>query len=303
MFYFIRINVISLTAIRKARPFLRQFSRILPRIIMCRSLVPIFTIIGQSVCEVWIAIHLLCMYGFHFADFHGTRNHSWRIIGSSPSMWKNPCCPCPKKARQVRSNGESTLVIFYGVRPLFNRNSFLEDERLTSIRPTTRCSATSEGQVRPQRPNLWRNQNCLMHLEKSPAHTAWWVQQFLVAISWLWFHTFLTRIMWRLVISPSFREWNLSYTGAVSTNSLNFWTSHYTRFPKACFSGVSSSGRNDAWTQKGTTLKATATTTIKEKRVFYDGRGLRTFRYAFVCVGLKISNSRSIFENVVLCST
>lgn len=143
LFYFTRINVISLTAIRKVRLFLRPFSRNLLSIIMCRSLAPIFTIIGQSVCEVWIAFHLLCMYGFHCADFHGVRNHSWRIMGSSPSVWKSPCCPCPKKARQVRSNGESTLVIFYGVRPLINRISFLQDERLTSIRPTTGCFATS----------------------------------------------------------------------------------------------------------------------------------------------------------------
>jgi hypothetical protein len=67
------------------------------------------------------------------------------------------------------------LVIFYAVRPLINKNSFLQDERLTSIRPTAGCFAASEGQVRPQRPNLWRNQNCLMHLENAPAHTAWWV--------------------------------------------------------------------------------------------------------------------------------
>jgi len=189
------------------------------------------------------------------------------------------------------------------VRPLFDRNFFLQDERLTSIRPTTGCFATSEGQVRPQRPNLWRNQNCLMHLENAPAHTAWWVHQSLVAKSWLWFHTFLTRIMRRLVFSPSFREWNLRYQGAVSTNSLNFWTSHYTRFPKACFSGVSCIGRNVAWTQKGTTLKATTTARIKEKLVFSYGLGLGTFRYAFICISLKISNSPSIFENVVLCST
>jgi len=111
-----------------------------------------------------------------------------------------------------------------------------------------------------------------MHLENAPAHTAWWVQQLLVAKSCLWFHTFLTRIMCRLVISTSFREWNLCYKGSVSTNSLNFWTRHYTRFPKAYFSGVSSSGRNVAWTQKGTTLKATATTRVKEKRVLLRTR-------------------------------
>lgn len=192
-------------------------------------------------------------------------------------------------------------MIFYAVRSLFNRNFFLQDERLTSIRPATGCFATSDGQVRPQRPNLWRNQNCLMHLKNAPAHTAWWVLQFLVAKSWLRFHTFLTRIMWRLVISPSFREWNLRYKGAVSTNSLNSWTNHYMRFPKACCSRVC--GRNVAWTQKGTTLKATTTTRIKKKLVFCYGRGLGTFRYAFVCVSLKISNSPSIFENVMLCST
>jgi hypothetical protein len=235
---------------------------------MCRSLVPIFTSIGQPVCEVWTAVHLLCVYGFHCTDFHGT-HHLRRIVGSSPSLWKSPCCPCLKKARRIRSNGESTLVIFYAPRPLFNRKFFLQDERLTSIRPTTGCFATSEGQVRPQRPNLWQNQNCLMHLENAPAHTAWWVQQFLVVKSWLWFHTFLPRIMWRLVISPSFRECNLRYKGAVSTNSMNFWTSHYTRFPKAYWNGVSTSGRNVAWTQKGTTLKTTITTRIKEKRVFF----------------------------------
>lgn len=299
LFYCTHINVISLTAISKVRPFLLPFSRNLLSVIMCRSLVPIFTSIGQSLCEVWTAIHLFCMYGFHCADFHGTRNHSRRIMGSSPSLWKSHCCPRPKKARQVRSNSESTLVIFYAVRSLFNRNFFLQDERLTSIRPATGCFATSEGQVRPQRPNLWWNQNCLMHLENAPARTAWWVQQFWVAKSWICFHAFLTRIVWRLEISPSFREWNLRYKGAVSTNSLNFWTGHYMRFPKACCSGVSSSGR----TQKGTTLKATTTTRIKEKLVFCYGRGQRTFRYAFGCFSLKISNSPSIFENVVLCSS
>jgi hypothetical protein len=303
LFYCTHIIVISLTAIRKVRPFVPPFSRNLLSVIMCRPLVPIFTSIGQSLCEVWTAIHLLCMYGFHCADFHGTRNHSRRIMGSSPSLWKSQYSPCPKKARQVTSNGESTLMIFYAVRSLLNRNFFLQGERLTSIRPATGCFATSEGQVRPQRPNLWRNQNCLMHLKNAPAHIAWWVQQFLVAKSWLCFHTFLTPIMWRLVISPSIREWNLRYKGAVSTNFLNFWTGHCMRFPKACCSGVSSSGRNVAWTQKGATLKATTTTRIKEKLVFCYGRGQRTFRYAFVCFSLKISNSQSIFENVVLCSS
>lgn len=270
---------------------------------MCRFLVPIFCNVEQSVCNVWTSVHLLCMCGFHCADFHGTRNHPRRIMGSSLSLWKTPCCPCPKKGRQVRWNVVSTLVIFYAVRPLFDRNFFLQDERLTSIRPTTGCFATSEGQVRPQRPILWRNQNCLMHLENAAAHTAWWVHQSLIAKSWLCFHTFLTRIMRRHVFSPSFREWNLRYKGAVPTNFLNFWTSHYTQFPKVCFSGVSGIGRNVTWTQKDTTLKETTTARIKEKRVFCYGRGLGTFRYAFVCISLKISNSSSIFENVVLCST
>jgi hypothetical protein len=85
---------------KKSTTFLRPFSRNLLSVIMCRSLVPIFTSIGQSLCEVWAAVHLLCMYGFHCADFHGTRNYSRSIMGSSP-LWKSPCCPCPKKARQV----------------------------------------------------------------------------------------------------------------------------------------------------------------------------------------------------------
>jgi hypothetical protein len=102
LFYRTRVNVISLIAIRKVRPFLRPFSGYLLSVIMCRSLVPIFISVGQSVCEVWTAIHLLCMYGFHCADFHGTLNHPRRIMGSSPSLWKNSRCPCPKKGRQVR---------------------------------------------------------------------------------------------------------------------------------------------------------------------------------------------------------
>jgi hypothetical protein len=153
------------------------------------------------------------MYGFHCADFNGTRNHSRRIIGSSPSQWKSPCyswkspcCLCPKKARQVRSNGESTLMIFMLRGRCSTGISSSRPNDLTSTRPTTGFFATSEGQVPPQRPNQWRNQNWLMHLENSPVHTALWVRQFLVAKSWLWFHNFLTRIMWRLAISPSFRK-------------------------------------------------------------------------------------------------
>jgi hypothetical protein len=110
-------------------------------------------------------------------------------------------------------------------------------------------------------------------------------EQFLVANSWLWFHTFLTRIMWRHVISPSFREWNLHYKGAVSTNSLSFWTSHHTQFAKVIFSGVSSCVGSE-----GNAVKGTTTNGNKAKRIFRCGRGVGTFGYALIWVSLKISN-------------
>jgi hypothetical protein len=111
-------------------------------------------------------------------------------------------------------------------------------------------------------------------------------EQLLVAKSWVWCHTFLTRIMWRLVISP------------VSENEICTTRVPFPRIPWASEPVTTrrllksfSAGFLVAWAQKGTTVKGTTTNGNNENRTFRYGRCVGTFGYALICVSFKISNS------------
>jgi hypothetical protein len=76
----------------------------------------------------------------------------------------------------------------------------------------------------------------------------------------------LTGLIWPLVISSCFQEWNCCYKGMSLKFKNNHWP-FYMRFKKVSFSNTSIYSRNAglaAWTWKLTTLKGTTTSNTRK---------------------------------------
>jgi hypothetical protein len=113
-----------------------------------------------------------------------TGDESW-VYGYDPetkqqsSQWKSPNSPRPKKARQVRSNVKSMLIVFLHQRhcpqgippPGQTVNGKFYCEVFKQLRES----------IRHKRPDKWKNNNWFLHHDNAPAHTSLVVRQFLVS--------------------------------------------------------------------------------------------------------------------------
>ena len=94
------------------------------------------------------------------------------------------------------------LVIFFNIKELLIRYSFLWSERLTRL--TTWRSARLKDQSHQKRQERVRNQDWSIHHDNALAHTAWSVLLFLTTKIWLWCPTLLTGLIWPLVVLSMF---------------------------------------------------------------------------------------------------
>lgn len=112
-------------------------------------------------------------------------------------------------------------------------------------------------------------------------------KQFLAVKNMAVVPSFLTGLIWPLVISSCFQEWNCCYKGTVSSMSLKFKNNHwpfYMRFQKVSSSNTSIYSRNAglaAWTWKLTTLKGTTTSNTR-KCIFCCWISSETFGYTVI---------------------
>jgi hypothetical protein len=119
----------------------------------------------------------------HFMSRIITGDETW-VYGYDPetklqsSQWRSPSSPRPKKARQVRSNVKTMLMVLFDIQGLVlcefvpagqTVNQHYHKEVLLHLRE----------KVRRQRSQLFQSGRWLLHHDNAPAHTALSIQEFL----------------------------------------------------------------------------------------------------------------------------
>lgn len=94
------------------------------------------------------------------------------------SQWKHPESPRPKKARQVRSNVKVLLTVFFDYNGVMHYE-FLPQGRTVNKEYYLEVMRRLREAIRKKRPDLWKNQNWLLHHDNAPAHTSLLVRDFL----------------------------------------------------------------------------------------------------------------------------
>lgn len=112
-----------------------------------------------------------------------TGDESW-VYGYDPetkqqsSQWKTPSSPRPKKARQVRSNIKSMLIIFFDIRGIVHKE-FVPPGQTVNGKFYCEVLRRLRENVRRKRPELWKKKDWLVHHDNAPAHTSLVVREFL----------------------------------------------------------------------------------------------------------------------------
>jgi len=112
-----------------------------------------------------------------------TGDESW-VYGYDPetkqqySQWKSPTSPRPKKARQVKSNVKSMIIIFFNVKGIVHKESVPTGQTVNSGSYCEVLQRLHEN-VRRRCPKLWREQTRLLHHDNTLSHTSVLTQQFL----------------------------------------------------------------------------------------------------------------------------
>ena len=92
-----------------------------------------------------------------------TGDETW-VYGYDPetkqqsSQWKSPNSPRPKKARQVRSNVKSMLIVFFGIQEIVDKE-FVPPGQTVNDKFYCWGFEASEGGIRRKRPYKWKNSN------------------------------------------------------------------------------------------------------------------------------------------------
>ena len=94
------------------------------------------------------------------------------------TQWKTPSSPRPKKARQVRSNIKSMLIIFLDIRGIVHKE-FVPPGQTVNGKFYCEVLRRLRENVRRKRPEMWKNGNWLLHHDNAPAHTSLVVREFL----------------------------------------------------------------------------------------------------------------------------
>ncbi|UYV75720.1 hypothetical protein LAZ67_13001110 [Cordylochernes scorpioides] len=87
------------------------------------------------------------------------------------SQWKLPHEPRPKKARQVRSNVEVLLTVFFDCRGVVH-HEFLPQGRTVNKEYYLQVMRNLREKICQKRPDLWKNKNWLLDHDNAPAHTS-----------------------------------------------------------------------------------------------------------------------------------
>lgn len=94
------------------------------------------------------------------------------------SQWKLPNEPRPKKARQVRSNVKVLLTVFFDCNGVVH-HEFLPRGKTVNKEYYIQVLRRLREAIRRKRPELWRNNNWLLHHDNAPPHTALVIREFL----------------------------------------------------------------------------------------------------------------------------
>jgi hypothetical protein len=116
-----------------------------------------------------------------------TGDETW-VYGYDPetkqqsSQWNSPNSPRPKKARQVRSNVKSMLIVFFDIQGIVHKESVPPGQTVNGTFYCEVLKRLREG-IRRKLPDKWKNNNWFLHHENTPAHTPLIVRQFLTSQS------------------------------------------------------------------------------------------------------------------------
>jgi len=99
------------------------------------------------------------------------------------SQWKTPTSPRLKKARQVRSNAKTMLIVFFEVRGIVHRE-FIPPGQTVNQEYYLEVLRRLRENVQRKRPELWRSGNWFLYHDNAPAHTALSVIRYLASLGW-----------------------------------------------------------------------------------------------------------------------
>ena len=85
-----------------------------------------------------------------------------------------------KKARQVRSNVTSMLIVFLDIQGIVHKELVPPGQTVNGKFYCEVLKRLREG-IRRKRPDKWKKNNWFLHHDKAPAHTSLVVRQFLTS--------------------------------------------------------------------------------------------------------------------------
>jgi len=95
------------------------------------------------------------------------------------SQWKSPNSPRSKKARQVRSNVKSMLIVFLNIQGIVHKEFIPPGQTVNGKFYCEVFKRLREG-IRCKHPDKWKKNNWFLHHDNMPAHTSL-VRQFLTS--------------------------------------------------------------------------------------------------------------------------
>ena len=99
------------------------------------------------------------------------------------SQWKTPTSPRPKKARQVRSNVKTMLIVSLDFRGIVHREYVPPGQTVNQQFYLVVLRRLREN-VRRKPPELWRSGDWFLHHDNAPTHTAVSVTRYLASLGW-----------------------------------------------------------------------------------------------------------------------
>jgi len=96
----------------------------------------------------------------------------------TPSQWKTPNSPKPKKAQQVRSNVKIMLINFFDADRIVHKE-FVPPGQTVNQKFYLKLLKRLRDTVQKKRPEMWSSGDWFFHHDNAPAHMALSVQQFL----------------------------------------------------------------------------------------------------------------------------
>ncbi|KAJ8704018.1 hypothetical protein PYW07_013312 [Mythimna separata] len=94
------------------------------------------------------------------------------------SEWRLPTEPKPKKTRQSRSKVKVMLTVFFDYRGVVH-SEFLPEGLTVNKEYYLSVMRRLREQIRRKRPDLWKENSCILHHDNAPSHKAIIVNEFL----------------------------------------------------------------------------------------------------------------------------